>query len=422
MKNKKLFLAIISLIILVIIIIFIILIFRKKFYEENIVDNDGNIVIEEEPQGDIEEETIKDREKVINTTYFFSIEECINKYLNAIKIGSAAQLMNYLDGKYIQENNLTSENVLSNVEEGYDFIATEMYEKRDKTLYSFIVKGVADDNIYNQEKYYIVDLDLSNSTFKITPLYSYNYTSIEQIQEKEKLEEIKQNNFNKFEFLRLNNEEIYSKYANYFINLLKNNATKAYNMLDEQYRETRFMNDYNRFLNYLNLMFSNNKLDTEIKEISKYDNSGFLIKTKNDNRYIIKAVYPMEFTVQLDEYTIVTDSFKKVYSSASDIKKVSTDVDKIMKMINNYDYENLYNLLDETYKANNFGNINDFISYIVEKFYNSNYYEITSLEQDEELYIIEVRVYKDSSANSEYNINKIIIILEDETNFKFYFN
>lgn len=422
MKNKKLFLAIISLIILVIIIIFIILIFRKKFYEENIVDNDGNIVIEEEPQGDIEEETIKDREKVINTTYFFSIEECINKYLNAIKIGSAAQLMNYLDGKYIQENNLTSENVLSNVEEGYDFIATEMYEKRDKTLYSFIVKGVADDNIYNQEKYYIVDLDLSNSTFKITPLYSYNYTSIEQIQEKEKLEEIKQNNFNKFDFLRLNNEEIYSKYANYFINLLKNNATKAYNMLDEQYRETRFMNDYNRFLNYLNLMFSNNKLDTEIKEISKYDNSGFLIKTKNDNRYIIKAVYPMEFTVQLDEYTIVTDSFKKVYSSASDIKKVSTDVDKIMKMINNYDYENLYNLLDETYKANNFGNINDFISYIVEKFYNSNYYEITSLEQDEELYIIEVRVYKDSSANSEYNINKIIIILEDETNFKFYFN
>ena len=70
MKNKKLLIAIISLIILVIIILTIILISRKKFYEENIVDNDGNIVIEDEPQGDIEEQAIKDREKVINATYF----------------------------------------------------------------------------------------------------------------------------------------------------------------------------------------------------------------------------------------------------------------------------------------------------------------------------------------------------------------
>ena len=130
----------------------------------------------------------------------------------------------------------------------------------------------------------------------------------------------------------------------------------------------------------------------------------------------------MELTVQLDEYTIITDSFKKAYSSASDTKKLSTNIDKIMKMINNYDYENLYNLLDESYKANNFSNINDFINYIGEKFYNSNYYEITSLEQDEELNTLEVKVYKDNSANSEYNINKIVVILGEENSFKFYFN
>lgn len=422
MKNKKLLIAIISLIVLVIIILTIILFSRKKFYEENIVDNDGNIVIEDEPQGDIEEHAIKDREKVINATYFFSVEECINKYLDAIKMGGAVEVISYLDENYIQQNNLTEENILTNIEQGYDFIGTEMYEKRDKTLYSFIVKGVVDDDIYNQQKFYIVDLDLSNSTFKITPLYNNNYTSIEQIQEKEKLEEIEQNNFNKFEFLRLSEEEIYTKYANYFINLLKNNSLEAYNMLDEQYREIRFMDDYNRFLNYVNLMDGNNKLDTEIKEISKYDNGGYIIKTKNDNRYIINASYPMELTVQLDEYTIITDSFKKAYSSASDTKKLSTNIDKIMKMINNYDYENLYNLLDESYKANNFSNINDFINYIGEKFYNSNYYEITSLEQDEELNTLKVKVYKDNSANSEYNINKIVVILGEENSFKFYFN
>ena len=421
MKNKKLLLAIISLIVLVIIILTIILISRKKFYEENIVDNDGNIVIEDEPQGDIEEDAIKDREKVINTTYFFSVEECINKYLDAIKRGGAVEVLCYLDENYIQQNNLNKDNILTSIEQGYDFIATEMYEKRDKTLYSFIVKGVIDDDIYNQQKFYIVDLDLSNSTFKVTPLYNNNYTSVEQIQERKKLEKIEQNNFNKFEFLRLTENEIYTKYAEYFVNLLKNNPTRAYDMLDEQYKELRFKNDFNKFTEYINLMNSNNKLDTEIKEISKYDNNKYIVKTKNDNRYIISATYPMEFTVQLDEYTVITDSFKQTYTSASNVKKVSTNVDKIMKMINNYDYENLYNLLDETYKINNFGNINDFINYIGNKFYNSNFYEIMSLEENEENTIIEVKVYKDNSANTEYNINKIVMALNENTNFKFYF-
>lgn len=422
MKNKKLLIAIISLIILVIIILTIILISRKKFYEENIVDNDGNIVIEDEPQGDIEEQAIKDREKVINATYFFSVEECINKYLSAIKMGGAVEVLDYLDENYIQQNNLTKENILTNIEQGYDFLATEMYEKRDKTLYSFIVKGVVDDDIYNQERFYIVDLDLSDNAFKITPLYNNNYTDVSQIPEKTKLNNIEvSNNHNKFEFLRLDDEEIYTKYAEYFVNLLKNNPTKAYDMLDEQYKELRFKNDFTKFTEYINLMNSNNKLDTEIKEISKYDNNKYIVKTKNDNRYIISATYPMEFTVQLDEYTVITDSFKQTYTSASNVKKVSTNVDKIMKMINNYDYENLYNLLDETYKINNFGNINDFINYIGNKFYNSNFYEIMSLEENEENTIIEVKVYKDNTANTEYNINKIVMALNENTNFKFYF-
>ena len=192
-------------------------------------------------------------------------------------------------------------------------------------------------------------------------------------------------------------------------------------MLDEQDKELRFKNDFTKFTEYINLMNSNNKLDTEIKEISKYDNNKFIVKTKNDNRYIISATYPMEFTVQLDEYTVITDSFKQTYTSASNVKKVSTNVDKIMKMINNYDYENLYNLLDETYKINNFGNINDFINYIENKFYNSNFYEIMSLEENEENTIIEVKVYKDNTANTEYNINKIVMALNENTNFKFYF-
>ena len=55
--------------------------------------------------------------------------------------------------QYIKDNNLNENNILSNMEESYEFIATEIYETRNKTLYSYVVKGVKDDGIYNENKY-----------------------------------------------------------------------------------------------------------------------------------------------------------------------------------------------------------------------------------------------------------------------------
>ena len=422
MKNKKILFSIITLIILVIIILIIILIVRNNFLKDHIIDGEGNVLEVEESLGDTDKDATVEKDRLKNEVYFFSIEQYINQYLDAISVKSGAEVLNYLNVDYISENNLTIDNVLSNIEESYKFIATEIYETRDKTLYSYIVKGVKDDNIFNDEKYYIFDLDLLNNTFSITPLYQYNYTDINQIQPKVKLKEIKSNNHNSFSFQRFTTDSIFKRYARVYINLLKNNLPKAYEMIDEEYKKLRFSNNYNNFVNYITQMNNNNKIDTEITEITKYNtNNEYLIKTQNDNRYIIKAEIPMDFTVQLDEYTIITDSFKQTYESASDIKKVSTNVDKIMKMINNYDYENLYNLLDETYKQTNFNNKNNFINYIQQHFYNSNIYEIQEIITEDEKFTVEVKVYKESSIDSEYNFNNIIIILEKDTNFKFYF-
>lgn len=422
MKNKKILFSMIALIILVIIILIIILIVRNNFLKDHIIDGEGNVLEVEESLGDTDKDAMVEKDRLKNEVYFFSIEQYINQYLDAISVKSGAEVLNYLNVDYISENNLTMDNVLSNIEESYKFIATEIYETRDKTLYSYIVKGVKDDNIFNDEKYYIFDLDLLNNTFSITPLYQYNYTDINQIQPKEELKEIKSNNHNSFSFQRFTTDSIFKRYARVYINLLKNNLPKAYEMLDEEYKKLRFSNNYSNFVNYITQMNNNNKIDTEITEITKYNtNNEYLIKTQNDNRYIIKAEIPMDFTVQLDEYTIITDSFKQTYESASDIKKVSTNVDKIMKMINNYDYENLYNLLDETYKQTNFNNKNNFINYIQQHFYNSNIYEIQEIITEDEKFTVEVKVYKESSIDSEYNFNNIIIILEKDTNFKFYF-
>lgn len=62
-------------------------------------------------------------------------------------------------------------------------------------------------------------------------------------------------------------------------------------------------------------MLNNAKFDTEIKSVtestSNEDNINYSIKTKKDNNYIISENIPMNFTIQLDEYTIVLDSLKR---------------------------------------------------------------------------------------------------------------
>ena len=268
MKNKKILFSIITLIILVIIILIIILIVRNNFLKDHIIDGEGNVLEVEESLGDTDKDAMVEKDRLKNEVYFFSIEQYINQYLDAISVKSGAEVLNYLNVDYISENNLTIDNVLSNIEESYKFIATEIYETRDKTLYSYIVKGVKDDNIFNDEKYYIFDLDLLNNTFSITPLYQYNYTDINQIQPKEELKEIKSNNHNSFSFQRFTTDSIFKRYARVYINLLKNNLPKAYEMLDEEYKKLRFSNNYNNFVNYITQMNNYNKIDTEITEIT----------------------------------------------------------------------------------------------------------------------------------------------------------
>ena len=172
-------------------------------------------------------------------------------------------------------------------------------------------------------------------------------------------------------------------------------------------------------------MLNNAKFDTEIKSVtestSKEDDINYSIKTKKDNNYIISENIPMNFTIQLDEYTIVLDSFKEKYNSAKIVTKITTDVDKVMKMINTYDYINLYNILDESYKNENFSEINSFISYITSELYNSNIYEIKNVKVQGDNYIAEITVYENNENDSNTNNIKIIIQLLDGTNFKILF-
>ena len=418
-KKNKILLGIIGVLLVIVIIVSVAIINNNIELIES-----EKIAKEEEPQGDIESNNFYEKEKLNNAVYFFSIEKCINNYLNAIKLNDSAEIIDLLDEKFINENNLTKENVLSKIEKSYTFLAIDIYETKEDSLYSYIVKGVEDDEIYDKEKYYIFNFDLSNFTYKIKPLYNKNYNNVNDIKEDSNLQKIKENNHNAFEFLRLNKDEIALKYEEYYINLLKNNPQKAYELLEDKYKEVRFNNNYNKFLYYAIQMKNNNKLDTNITSVTQgltNNKTSYYIKTEKDNRYLIIQNSPMDFTIELDEYSIITDSFKQKYKKASNVQKISTNVDKVMKMINTYDYIGLYNILDDSYKISKFSSINDFINYISTTFYNSNIYEIKDIKTKSDNYIIEIKVYKDNEHDSEYNNVNIIIKLQKDTDFNISF-
>ena len=424
-KNKKIIYAIISMLIFLFIVVLIIIITKNKTTNDNTyIDENGNVV-QDEPQGDEEAIMNYEKEKLINTTYFFSIEKYINDYLDAINLKSAAEVFDVLDEDFIKENNFTKENVIANIEPSYDFLAMEIYETRQGSLYSYVVRGVEDDEIYNKEKYYIFYLDLFNFTYKIKPLYNKSYNSIQDINIANNLSDIKNNGNNSFKYINLNNASIVTKYVKYYVNLLKNNPEKAYNMLEKNYKKERFQNSYNNFKYYTTKMNNSNKFDINLKSVSQgtTDNKiSYFIKTEKDNRYNIIQNGPMDFYIQLDEYTLVTDSFREKYNKTTDIQKVSTDVDKVMKMINTYDYVGLYNLLDEVDKANNFSDINSLIGYISNNFYNSNIYEIKDIKVQNNIYIAEIKVYMDNEKNTENANIKILVQLGEDTDFKISFS
>ena len=421
-KKRKIIFAIISIFILLVIII-LILITKLKDNSDTYIDENGNIV-KIEPEGDEAADVMSyEKEKLKNTTYFFNIESYINNYLEAIKLKNTLEIMNVLSEDFINENNLTEANVIENIEKTYEFMALEIYETREDTLYSYIVGGTINDGLYNIKKYYIFDLDLENYTYNITPLYNKNYKNIEEIEIK-KLSNIKENSYNKFEFNKINNEDIVKKYIVYYTELEKNDPEKAYAMLDNEYKGIRFQNNYNNFLYYITQMKNSNKLDTSLKIVSEGSYNGkdaYIIKTEKDNRYTIIEDSPMEFTIILDDYSIITESFKNKYENSTEATKIATNVDKVMKMINTYDYIGLYNLLEDEYKNSNFTNINILINYISNNFYNSNIYEIKNIKVQNNTYISEIKVYKNSEQNSEYNNNKILIKLGEGTDFKVLF-
>lgn len=168
MKNLKNFIVVLIIILILIIGIIGVSEYKTKSKEKNEIDN--NIQIEEKP------EIIR----VDNITMFFTVENCVNKYIMYLCSQDTDIIFNLLDETYKTELNVNKANVLQHVEKMdsfYSFVAKDMYYEKNGDLQKYYVTGeITEEGHFdslteaNVIKFNItVILDMSNNTFTVIP-------------------------------------------------------------------------------------------------------------------------------------------------------------------------------------------------------------------------------------------------------------
>ena len=453
--NKIKLIIIITIIIIVITIILLIVFNLLK--GNGYIPAEGEIIDEEEvgtPPIDSEE-----KRKIDSASTFFSVEDAIQKYLSSISINtdeisstpirgsnmrSAATLYaenngitdeqskkqaiyNFLSKKYIESNNITVDNVLEKVpnNEKVDFRALDMlrvlnYEKEQYAVYG-IETNISDGT--EKEVYFVVDVDKNtdNGIFAITPIEDNQYEKLEDIPLNINEVSIEKNNNNNFSYNAITDRELTQKYFSYYKSLMLNNPEKAYEMLDEEYRNKRF-GSVDEFKSYIN----KNKEDIEDYVAKEYgvnrltDGTEYVCQDQYEHSFTFKETSIMQFTAKLDNYTIESDETKQKYQNASEQKKVAMNIDKWITMLNSKDYKSAFEVLDETFRNQYFQNVDEFEEYMKSTFPTYMGVELMEYSKESGVSIQRVIIY-DASGEENWSKSETIIMQLTDDGFKMSF-
>lgn len=111
---------------------------------------------------------------------FFSISNAADKYISYLKKQDKNNLMLILNKKYIEINNITNQNIISklnfpNKNSESNFEARKMYQENINKyiiryyIYGYLTKNLMEEYSRPKDYYLIIDLDVKNKTFEVTP-------------------------------------------------------------------------------------------------------------------------------------------------------------------------------------------------------------------------------------------------------------
>lgn len=436
-KSARIKLIIVAIIVALIILMSIIIQIRSGISSENKTTEQNVVSTETEPSTLYTDTSIK---KVETMSLLLATQDAINKYYEYLSSNNYVALMGILDNEFITNNNITTNNVLGSLKNSNSKLSFFCIDEYSKEIsfdheYRFWIYGKSYSNDFSEiaENQFIVNLDMYNLTFKITPMgqttkqsYDSYIDSLIHTDNGKKttiddtVTSITVNNYNKFEIYEGNQgiKNIIENYAKYYYFLEMTDSSSAYNLLNTEYKNKKYGN-YSEYQKS-KLLWKN--IDIQyVKQTVEKDKTLYIGIDKSGTYYIFLEKSPMEYEIMLDSYTIPLTETVDKYTSSGSVEKVCMCLENIKEMLNLRDYKTLYEYMNTTFKQNNYSTIDSFQRYVDSKYYSNNNFEYESYNVSGDSYIVKVKVSNASDTNSYFEINYVVKLNTSLNDFEYSF-
>lgn len=401
-NHSRILVLIIILLILIILVTVGLLLLRK----ETIIQEDNPVTT-----------AFQNTEKLKNKSLFFQIDAYIKEYMNYVTVDKKEQINSISPNKPMKDDNLNYTT----------FISNEMYTIDKINNITVFVYGLARNQKAEDKYYFIVNIDYTNNTYEIIASSESEFENAKNnyVNEEYKksiiVEKNKYNTFNK-QITDLHIMKIY--FDDYKFKAI-NKPEEAYFSLDADYRKIKFDDNVNAYKQYIKdnmeqLQDANivkhgvTTLENGNKEYVFIDNYGNYYKfTETDiNKYI----------VVLDNYTLQTDEMTEKYNSLTSQEKAVSNIDKVMKLINEKSYSAVYNYLNNEFKNMYFPTLDRFTNYMNQTFFENNIVGQITVGNQGDNYIVTVPYKEFLSASAEEREIIFLVRLKEGTNFELAIN
>ncbi len=426
MKKFKILIIVVS----IIIVILMIAMFVMKKVEVTEQKYGATPEIEQEQPYDQKENITKLEYSLLNkltTTYVQALNIDEERYATADENGNKIipdtglkkKLLDLLSKDYIEKNGITESNIdkhINLLKEQLLFTPLKMKGISVGNVKSYVVNGITMNFNYElkQEITIIINVDYNNRTFSVEPT-SKKYDEINTVTQ---IANIEKNENNEYTSPSITMENNVKDYMNNLKRMQLANPELLYQYLDEDYKNKRF-GGVDQFKQYI----ENNLEEIKKTSLNQYmvntyeDYVEYVAKDKFGNVYIFKEKEPLDYTIELDDYTLEDEEYIKKYETLEVEEKVANNINKWVKMINHRDYKTAYSVLDEAFKNNYFKTEEDFEKYM--RRYFPSHYEIEFKDFSKEsgsIYTMDV-LFKDMTNKGNEFERTFIMKLKDSTDF-----
>ena len=445
MKKSIVFLIVLILIIMLILVFILMNILNQNKVDEFILDeNNIDFSLTTNKQDNNVFSEVKDVNEyfMINSildnyiyvlSYQINLDDSIDE--NPYQIRSEEDrknvIFNILNEKYKEKNNIVSKDdiKIENIAPNTSVIPIEMRYINSNNIYTyaFHVYIGNEESKAVEEKFYIISIDKEKEAFSIQEVSDVK--SIEEIDYKEDLNSIEQNEYNYYTTYNLNDESLSKIYFQKLKYLAINFPELFYNKyMDNEYSNKRFggIEEFQKFIEESREELENTicmkYLVTEEEGYAQNGIKEYVVQDQFDNYYIIDTTEIMKFNAKFDTYTISVKNFSDTYKSSNNKKRVQMNVDKFIQMLNRHDYRTSFKYLADSFKNNYSLTEDGFKDLVKSKFFKYNNFEFISIDEiSESTYTCKVRLSDKTEENTDNKEITIIMRLNEDEDFELSF-